>query len=379
MPNTMTAPAEGLTPIAPGAALPHRKVLRTWITPFTNKSTARAIALVVADSAIWCALIAATLLLASIWLKLLAGCVAGFWIGRLFILGHDACHQSFTPHRTLNKVLGRIAFMPSLTPYAVWEIGHNVVHHGQTNLKGFDTIWAPYNLAEYQALSPWRQRVERIYRSGWGVGLYYMIEMWWNKMYFPNPTHMPTRRRSFVHDSALVSAFAIVWIAVLTAAAIATHQSIAVSLLAGVVVPFLFWNSMIGFVVYLHHTHPSVTWYDNKSEWTRSQPFVSTTVHYRMGWTFDRLLHWIMEHTAHHVDMGIPLYNLQNAQLQLETLLPEKIIIEDFSWRGFFATARKCKLYDCTDKCWLDFEGAKTARSAPVNGLVVTQAAATEG
>jgi hypothetical protein len=32
---------------------------------------------------------------------------------------------------------------PSLTPFSLWDVGHNVVHHGYTNLKGFDFVWAP--------------------------------------------------------------------------------------------------------------------------------------------------------------------------------------------------------------------------------------------
>ncbi len=43
-------------------------------------------------------------------------------------------HNSLTPHRRLNKWLGRIAFLPSLTAYSVWDVGHNMVQHGGTNL-----------------------------------------------------------------------------------------------------------------------------------------------------------------------------------------------------------------------------------------------------
>jgi omega-6 fatty acid desaturase (delta-12 desaturase) len=88
------------------------------------------------------------------WAKLLCGLAAGFVIGRLFIIGHDACHQSLTPHRTLNKWLGRIAFLPSITPYSLWDVGHNVVHHGYTNLKGTDFVWAPLTQASLPAPEP---------------------------------------------------------------------------------------------------------------------------------------------------------------------------------------------------------------------------------
>ena len=71
--------------------------------------------------------------------------VAALWIARLFVIGHDACHGSYTPNKTLNKWIGRIAFLPSLTPYSLWEIGHNLAHHGFTNLKGRDYVWTPFS------------------------------------------------------------------------------------------------------------------------------------------------------------------------------------------------------------------------------------------
>src|SRR5262249_18333431 len=150
------------------------------------------------DYALLLAALAGAILASPAWLRVLCGLAAGFVIGRLFIIGHDACHQSLTPHRRLNHWLGRIAFLPSLTPYSLWEVGHNVVHHGYTNLKGFDFVWAPHTAQEFAALAPWRKALERVYRSGWAPGLYYLVEIWWKRMFFPSRSQMPTRRRLFL-------------------------------------------------------------------------------------------------------------------------------------------------------------------------------------
>lgn len=366
MSETLNTAAQIETPIPEGQPIPNRKVIRGWLLPLSEKTTLRGIILLLVDLMIWTALIAGTVFAENVLLKILFGLVAGFWIGRLFILGHDACHQSYTPHKELNKWLGRIAFLVSITPYSLWEIGHNVVHHGQTNLKGFDFVWAPLSVEEYQALPAWRKTLERIYRSGWGPVLYYMIEIWWIKMFFPNKKSMPSNRKVFLWDNLLVSAFGILWMATLTWAALATEQSIWLTLICGFLIPFLFWNGMIGFVVYVHHTHPSVSWYDTKSEWLRAQPFVSTTVHLTFKYHIGALMHHIMEHTAHHVDMGVPLYRLKSAQAKLEEMLPGRVIVQEFSWDWYFKTAKTCKLYDFKNKCWLDFEGNKTAESIRV-------------
>jgi len=353
-------------PIPSGEPIPHRKVIRTWLTPLTERVVIKAILLQILDTVILTAGIVGTVYFESIWVKLLLSIFSGFMIGRIFILGHDACHQSFTPYRSLNKILGRLAFLPSLTPYSLWEVGHNVVHHGQTNLKGFDFVWAPLSLEEYQNLSKGRKVLEQIYRSGFGPFVYYIVEIWWNKMFFPSKKAMPATRPAFLWDNVLVSSFAVLWVAALSFGAMATNQSILLTVLMGFVIPFVFWNGMIGFVVYVHHTHPSVSWYSDKSEWLRAQPFVSTTVHLVFPFKWGAAMHHIMEHTAHHVDMGVPLYKLKQAQAKLEEMLPGRIIIQKFSWAYYFDTAKLCKLYDTQRKCWLDFKGNKTADSVKI-------------
>jgi acyl-lipid omega-6 desaturase (Delta-12 desaturase) len=341
--------------------LPHRKVIRNWLKPIIERNTARAVALLVLDWALFAASAAGTVLLTSWWAKLLAGMAAGLLIGRLFIIGHDACHQSYTPHRRLNKILGRIAMVPSLTPYSLWQAGHNVVHHGYTNLKGVDFVWAPLTKAEYEALPPARRMLERIYRSGWGPCLYYLIEMWWLRMLFPRARYMGTNRPEFFWDGVFVVATAALWIGALIAAAVTTGQSTWMLVGFGFIVPFLVWNALIGFAVYVHHTHTAVQWHDDKTTWAKAAPFVSTTVHLRFPLRIGALLHHIMEHTAHHVDMSIPLYRLEGAQQLLEDALPGRIVDQRFSWRWYFDTARRCKLYDFEQRCWTDFEGRPTS------------------
>ena len=353
-------------PVPPEAPLPHRKTLRSWLIPLSQRSSLRALALLAFDYALFVALLTGAVRLESGWLKLLCGLATGFVIGRLFIIGHDGCHHSLTPHRGLNRWLGRIAFLPSLTPFSLWDMGHNVVHHGFTNLKGVDFTWAPLTQAEYGALSPSRRFMERVYRSGWAPGLYYMVEIWWHRMVARDKSGK-AERPVFSRDCWLVGSFGTLWFCALAAAALATGQSVLLLVATAFVVPLLFWFAMIGFVVYVHHTHVKVSWHDDRAAWQRAQPFVSTTVHLTFPLRIGALLHHIMEHTAHHVDMSIPLYKLKAAQARLEELLPDRIVVQRFSWGWYFGTARSCKLYDFTRRCWTDFKGRATSepRAAP--------------
>lgn len=341
--------------------IPHRKVIRSWLEPIVGKNTAYAGLLVAVDLLLFAAAISATVTLSHPLLQMLAAIFTGLVIGRLFILGHDACHHSLTRHRRLNRWLGRLVFMPSLTPYSLWDVGHNVVHHGYTNLKDFDFVWQPYSLEAYEALPAWRKGLERVYRSGWAPWLYYGVEIWWKRMYFPSKALMPTARQVFTADCVLVTGVAVVWIGALVASALATGQSVVWLLFVAFALPLFFWKALIGFVVFVHHTHNRVDWYDNKKAWSAASPFVSTTVHLKFGAGMGTVLHHIMEHTAHHVDMTVPLYRLKNAQALLEEKLPGKIIVQRFSWAWYFKTARRCKLYDFERACWTDFSGQRTS------------------
>ncbi|HMK86585.1 MAG TPA: fatty acid desaturase [Steroidobacteraceae bacterium] len=310
------------------------------------------------------AAIATMLVVDSWWVTVFASLVAALWIARLFVIGHDACHGAYTRHDLLNQWIGRIAFLPSLTPYSLWELGHNLAHHGWTNLKGRDYVWTPYSPLEFARL-PWvRRQLERVYRSGVGQGIYYMIELWWKKLYFPNRKHVGHRRVSYIADCLLVSGFAVIWIGGLVIWGHYSGKSVASLLIFGFALPFFVWNCLMGFVIYVQHTHPRVPWYDRREEWSANAGYATTTVHVKLRRPFDGLIHYILEHGAHHVNMGIPLYRLKAAQARLSATLDERLKSEVFSWRYYWNTVRRCKLYDFAQHVWMDFDGHIT--SAPL-------------
>ncbi len=352
----------------PAAAGNHAASVRTrrkWtklLQPFASeRGFAVPITWLLLDWFVFLTAIASVLIVDAWWVKVFAALVAALWIARLFVIGHDACHGSYTPNKTLNKWIGRIAFLPSLTPYSLWEIGHNLAHHGFTNLKGRDYVWTPFSPNEFASL-PWlRRRLERIYRSGFGQGVYYMIELWWKKLFFPARRHVGARRSSYTWDSLLVAAFAALWLGGLVVWGIHSNRPIFALLLYGFALPFLLWNCLMGFVIYVQHTNPRVAWYDRRDEWTANAGYATTTVHVKLMRPFDNLIHYILEHGAHHVNMGIPLYRLKAAQARLTATLDERLNSEVFTWRYYWNTVKRCKLYDFATHVWTDFDGRVTS------------------
>src|SRR5881227_3524628 len=102
--------------------------LRQILKPYRSKADAFAIGLFAADCAMYliCAAIAAGR--APVLIRFLAGTAEGVLLAMLFVVGHDACHGSFTSRRWLNVAIGRLAFLPTMTPYSLWELSHNLTH-----------------------------------------------------------------------------------------------------------------------------------------------------------------------------------------------------------------------------------------------------------
>jgi omega-6 fatty acid desaturase (delta-12 desaturase) len=299
------------------------------------------------------------------WGKLVLGIAVGVVAAPCFVVGHDACHGSLTPYAWLNKVIGRIAFLPALHPFSSWEHTHNGLHHGWTNVRGHEIAYVPFTKAEYDQLSPWRQAIERFYRSPLGTGAFYFFTVWIPHEMFPVGLRLPSgrRRRTFKWDRLLVLAFLSCWLVVLSGLARSFKSNVATTLLFGVGVAFATFNVVIGTVTVLHHTHPAVPWYDGSKEYDYFDCQVRASVHLELPRLFEIFLQDVLQHTAHHVDARIPLYHLAESQAQLRRAYPDDIQSEPWSWRGYLRVFRTCRLFDYNEHRWLDYDGTPLTSS----------------
>jgi len=338
-------------------AVPTRQSVREFLLRFRTQTPRLAFALLLVDLGLyatsWWALVTA----GSIWLQVGLAVVNAFAIARLFVLGHDACHGSSFRRGWANQAAGRIAFLPSLTPYSTWELGHNTLHHGFTNLRGKDYVYAPLSIAEYDALPRWRRALDRVYRHPLGPGLYYAVDVWWKRLWFPRPAAVEVYHSRFFADSLATAVFLAIQAAIAAGVAGRAGGNPMVAVLMAVALPQAIWNGLMGFVTYQHHTHPDVKWFNDRQQWDPLAAQVENTVHVEFPWPVGMLLGNIMEHTAHHVDVKIPLTQLAGAQAELESRLPDRVPVQRWSWRGYVENCRKCQLYDYEKRRWMSFEG----------------------
>jgi omega-6 fatty acid desaturase (delta-12 desaturase) len=65
-----------------------------------------------------------------------------------------------------------------------------------------------------------------------------------------------------------------------------------------------------------------------------------------------------MVHVPHHVDMRIPMYNLEAAAAAIEEAFPGTIHEGRLRFRDFVKSSRQCKLYDFDAGTWLSYAEA---------------------
>jgi acyl-lipid omega-6 desaturase (Delta-12 desaturase) len=336
------------------------KQLRAALEPYAQPAAARAWFIFFVTLAAYVATVAGALLLVPLAARLVCAVLASVAISSLFVIGHDAAHGAYTGSRRLNALIGRLAFLPALHNYSLWQVQHNRLHHRLTNLKGFNSWW-PLTKAEYDALPAWRRARERLYRGPLGFAPYYLVERWWKDKFFPRRGR-ERRRVVFWLDFALLAAYLAVFLAGLGLIGSRLPQTGALAAIFwGFVVPFAAWNFLIGATIYMQHTHLRVPWFEALSQWREIDGQHEVTVHVQLPRWYNLVSHNIMEHPAHHAHPKVPLYRLAAAQRRLNELLGEHAVIQRFTPAYLLRTLACCKLYDYRRHCWLDFAGRPTS------------------
>ena len=334
---------------------------RAALAPYLSRSTPVAMALFLANIAVYVAAVAGAVTLSPWPARLACAVIAGSAISALFVIGHDAAHGAYAEGRLANAVIGRIAFLPALHNYSLWQVQHNRLHHRLVNIKGFNS-WSPLSKAEYDGLPPWRRWVQRVYRGPLGFAPYYLIERWWRDKFFPRRRAGVAQQAVFWADFALLAAYLAGFIALLAYVGGASPQSNATAAVAwGFVVPFLVWNMLMGATTYMQHTHRRAPWFAAPTEWRRLGGQEQLSVHIVAPRWYGAISHHIMDHPAHHVHPKIPLYRLAAAQQRLNELLGERAVVQRFTAAYLLDTLTCCKLYDYREHRWLDFAGRATS------------------
>jgi omega-6 fatty acid desaturase (delta-12 desaturase) len=226
---------------------------------------------------------------------------AAFFLVRLFMIQHDCGHGAFFKSRWANDWVGRVAGVFTLTPYDYWKRTH-AIHHGthgnldRRELGGIELL----TVAEYQALSPLRRMLYRLYRHPvilFGVGPAYLF-VFQHRI----PVGEMRRMRPWVEI-------------MLTNLAIAAVAAGAI-LIAGVGpflmvhLPIVLMGATIGvWLFYVQHQFEHAHWKHN-DEWDLHEAALQGSTHYDLPNPLRWLTANIGVHHVHHLNSRIPFYRL---------------------------------------------------------------------
>lgn len=352
---------------------PRRQLRHSLDTEAKQKSLIKGIALFILAAAIYVGSFLASMS-APLWLVLPLLVVNGVAIACLLVIGHDCGHRSYLASPRIEKLLGHLAFLPSLWNYTGWRVSHNQLHHGYTNLRQKDISWVPLTFEDYSALGIPSQLYYRHCRSWFGFATHWIVEIWIRHSIWPPKAELAStqqRATEFFVDQLIVLFFLLaeVGLVVFWTRDHAIRQLLAepvgslscIAIFIGI--PFWIQAFVSGLVTFLHHTHPTTVWFHRQEDWSASRASVHGTVHFEFPFPVNRMFLNIMEHNAHHVDTGIPLYNLVKQQQNLERDYPDGIFLEHYSMRTINRILTCCQLYDYENRQWVGYDGKMKERS----------------
>jgi len=242
------------------------------------------------------------------------GVIYAFSAVRLYVLQHDAGHNSLFETHRLNQIAGHALSPFSFAPFEVMKQNHNLHHAGVGNLEHRDTGEInTMTLAEWQQAGFWQRLFYRLYRNPLvlvplGAAFTYFIRYRW-----PKNTVRFGVVGVLLHNLVIVGfVYSLYVLGGLTA--------------VWVWLGFSFFGGMVGvFLVYLQHNFEDTYW-DRRPDHDPQMAAIQGASCLDFGWFFDLVVAGINLHDIHHLNSRIPSYRLRACHHSLPPeLAPRRI------------------------------------------------------
>ncbi|WP_436964898.1 fatty acid desaturase [Staphylococcus xylosus] len=273
-------------------------------------------------------------------LAILCSVVASCFLVRTFIIFHDCCHGSYFKKQKYNHLLGNITGFMTFFPYTKWRREHMAHHAGSGNLekRGIGDIWL-MTVEEYRETSSFNRLLYRVYRNPivmFVLGPFFLVFI--SNRFNSKNIKKKERLNTWAHNVLLII----------------IHGSLiyflGVSVYFAVFAPMVFISGMIGiWLFYIQHTFED-SYFEEPSEWD----FVKASIDGSSFYKLPKFLHWVTGnigyHHVHHLNPGIPNYELESTHNNVTPLHHATSITLKES-----LTSLKYKLYDENYKRFITF------------------------
>ena len=240
----------------------------------------------------------------SYWLTLLAAIPTSVLVVRLFCLMHDCGHGAYFRSKSISDVIGFFLGVLTWTPYFSWRRFHACHHASNGNLdrRSAGGEIRLLTVKEYQAASPWKQRLYRFYRH---PAILFGVGPLWHFMVLQRFTYDIPSNWRFERRALYATNVAIVLSVALACWVFGTAEFFAVHL------PITALSSSIGvWLFYIQHNYEEAYWRSTE-KWSFVDAALEGSSYYRLP----RFLEWLTAssglHHIHHLDSRIPNYKLR--------------------------------------------------------------------
>ena len=281
----------------------------------------------------------------SVLLALLLVLPASGFLIRAFIVFHDCAHGSFLRSRRLNNVLGASIGLLVWLPFRAWRHEH-AVHHataGDLDRRGIGDI-TTLTVAEYRALPMWRRGGYRLFRNP-----AVMFGLGWLLVLVLKPRFVPRGSRPRIRNSVLGTNLAL---AIVVAGLCLTLGWRTYLLLQAPI--FLVTGAVGIWLFYVQHQFEDTYWRGH-GDWRYDRAALEGSSYLKLPRLLQFFTGNIGFHHVHHLSVGIPNYNLQEAHETTDGLraVPE-LTLRD----GLRAT--RLKLWDERHRRLVTFRESRT-------------------
>ena len=235
--------------------------------------------------------------------------ITSIFMCRSYVLLHDCGHMSLFRKPMVNHVVGHILGFGILIPHSLWRYIHDAHHKnvGNLELRAFNPeIWT-MTLKEYQASGPFKRAAYRFLRSKWtrftitptiNLGLIFRL--------------VSRKFNTAANVSVLIHDVAYVFIVLV----LLKFHAVSV-LLVLIYLPLVLFYFVASFTFYAQHQFENTYW-ENGDNWDyQKASFLGASCIEAPSW-FRFLTGNIVYHNLHHLQAGIPFYQLHKAHLQLK-------------------------------------------------------------
>ncbi|KAK9707241.1 hypothetical protein RND81_07G182800 [Saponaria officinalis] len=270
----------------------------------------------------------------------------------LWVLGHESAHNAFSDYKWLDDIVGLVIYSSLLVPYYSFKMSHKR-HHANTGSLENEEVYVPrkreniqWYFSKYFNNPPGRVLTLFITLTlGWPLYLLFNVS---GKKYERFASHYdpygPIHGKSvqvLISDiGVFVTLYGVYRFAI-------AHGFVHMICMYGI--PLVVVNMFVVLVTYLHHTHPSVPYYDS-SEWNWLRGALST-IDRDYGTIMNKIFHHCTDaHVIHHLFASMPHYNAREATEAIKPILGAYYQSDNTPFhKALWREAKEC-LYVVADK-----------------------------